>query len=440
MDRPKTHREMADFFLPLALTSLIIVISHSAVNAGIARARMPEVSLAAYALAKSFVILIENPMFMVRQTTASLATDKVSLYRLTVFMGIIAIVVTVILALIGFTPLGDLVVQDIIGASGDVAHYAKITIGILCLLPLATYRRNMFHGIAMIFRQTKMVPFSTTIRLIVMAGLVFAIGMLTGIPGAYAAGIAFVTALIVEAVLMYWLIKGNLREMYSAPVSKDSEELSYNNIAKFFFPLFITTTLTTATIFIINAFLARSPASEVLLASFAVGFDLSHLFIGPVGMLHQCVLTFAQKFDSKYIKEFSLGFGVIISILLLIVAYSPMGMWLITNVIGVKGITAHYSLIVIKILTFLPIIRSCREFLWGDLMSKRNTGPIGRSKITGILTIIVILILGAYYGPDNWTITAALAIVLGEIAEILHMVIDARHKAIRRGRVQEESL
>lgn len=71
-----TLREQFTFFFPLALTQFLITASHTVINAGLARLPDPEVSLAAYAVAKSVMQLAQNPSMMVRQLTVSLATNR----------------------------------------------------------------------------------------------------------------------------------------------------------------------------------------------------------------------------------------------------------------------------------------------------------------------------------------------------------------------------
>ena len=59
-------KEQALFYLPLAATAFIIIITHSFFNAGLARLPNPEVLIAAFAVAKSLMHVFQSPVMMIR--------------------------------------------------------------------------------------------------------------------------------------------------------------------------------------------------------------------------------------------------------------------------------------------------------------------------------------------------------------------------------------
>ena len=197
-----SYKEIAAFFLPLSATNLMLVVSHSIVNAGVARTNQPELSLAAYALARSLVRLIENPVFMVRQTVVSLVKDQDSYRRVRRFIYSITTIVTAIIALMAFTPLGYHAFHDIMGATSEIAHQSHLALRILVLMPFAAVTRNLYHGTAILSRKTMLVPKSSALRLLIMTGLIFPLALYTELPGAVSASISFIGAFIIEALMM----------------------------------------------------------------------------------------------------------------------------------------------------------------------------------------------------------------------------------------------
>lgn len=425
MSKPSwsVYSEIARFFIPLSVTSLIIQLSHSVVNAGVARTPDPEIALAAYALAMSFVRLIENPMFMVRQTVVSLVKNQQSLTEVRTFVFRLAALITVVLALSGFTPMGHWLLTRVMGASDSIALQAHIALRVLFLLPFAAAIRNMYHGIAIISRQTVLLPTSTALRLVVMSAVIFILALGTELPGALSASISFVCAFIMEALVMRWRARPLLKQGYFQG-ARTKHNISQGGIGRFFWPLMLTTFVATAFGPLVNAGLARSIRPEVALAGFAVGHALGMLLMAPLGMLHQCTLAFTKLGDRDSYRTTARFVGglVILAVAVLgIISFSPVGEWLLHNVMGLSGSVAEAALAVMQVMTLLPVFLGWREYLWGILMQQRVTTLIGSAKALNLVVVIAVLVVLLVRGWGHPAAAGAWALVLGECTECLYM-------------------
>ena len=417
------YSEIARFFIPLSLTSLIIQLSHSVVNAGVARTPNPEIALAAYALAMSFVRLIENPMFMVRQTVVSLVKNKQSLTEVSTFVFRMAALITLVLALSGFTPLGHWLLTRVMGASNEIAQQAHLALRVLFLLPFAAAIRNMYHGIAIMSRQTVLLPASTALRLIVMSVVIFVLALGTELPGALSASISFVCAFIVEALIMRWRARPLLLQgvFHGA---RTRHNIDQRGIGRFFWPLMLTTFVATAFGPLVNAGLARTVRPEVALAGFAVGHALGMLLMAPLGMLHQCTLAFTKLGDRESYRttgRFVGGLVILAIIVLGTISFSPVGDWLLHNVMGLSGAVAEAALAVMQVMTLLPVFLGWREYLWGILMQQRVTTLIGSAKALNLVVVIAVLVVLLTTGWSHPAAAGAWALVLGEFSECLYI-------------------
>lgn len=424
-----TYKQMAAFFLPLAATSLIMSLSHTVVNAGVARTAQPEIALAAYALARSIVRIIENPMFMVRQTVVSLSKDYQAFVRVKKFMYAMAWGITGLLALMAFTPLGYLGFRHIIGASAEVASQSHLALMALFLLPLTTVWRNVYHGVAIISRQTMMVPQTSMLRLIFMTVIVFTLAYTTELPGALSASIAFVGAFTVEAAVMRWRARPLLEDTRFIPMERSGAALSNRGIAVFFLPLIVTTFIATAFGPMINVGLARSFQPEIALAAYAVGNSFSRLFIAPLTMLHQTTLAFVkidQPETFRITGRFIITFAVLSCLLLGTIAFSPMGTFVLERLIGVSGAVAESARLVLKVMTLMPLALGWREYLWGILMQQKKTRLIGSGKGLNLVVLLVVLVSLLWQGQVNPAAAGAWAMVIGEASECLYMQLNLR--------------
>lgn len=427
-----TYREIAAFFLPLSVTNLMLVTSHSIVNAGVARTAQPELALAAYALARSLVRLIENPVFMVRQTVVSLVKDRDSYLQVRRFIYAITFLVTLIIALLAYTPAGYYAFRNVMGATHDIAVQSHLALKILVLMPFAAVTRNMYHGAAILSRQTMLVPKSSLLRLIVMSALIFALALGTDLPGAVSASIAFIGAFWLEALVMRARAKPLLRREDIFPKSAKIH-LPYGTIAKFFLPLILTTLTATAFGPLIQAGLARSFDPVLALAAFSVGNALGQMFCAPLNMLHQCTLAFTkvgQIATYRKTKEFTMGFALIASGTLAFVSFSPLGTLLVERIIGLSGATAMSALWVMRVKSLLPLVLGWREYLWGIFMQQHMTHLIGRGKVINLVALLAVLavLLGGRIGDP--AAAGAWAMVLGELAECIYMQIRFRQSAV----------
>ncbi len=430
-----TYLGIARFILPLSLTSLLITLSHSIVNAGVARTSDPEVALAAYALAKSLVMLIENPMFMVRQTVASLVKDLPSFIRVRRYIYSMAAGITLILAILGFSPLGYYVLTNIMGASDSLAKQSHLALMVLFLLPISTVCRNLYHGVAIIARQTLLVPLSTTVRLIIMSSVVFILALATDIPGALVASISFVGAFFGEAFIMRWKAKPLLHNPTIFSRVSISEELTNPVISRFFLPLMVTTLVATAFGPLVNTGLTRTASPEITLAAYSVGLGLAQLVLAPLGMLHQSTLAFTsvdQPESYKTTKIFTVGFVLLSMVVLAIFSFTPIGSWILLGLIGVSPQVAEHALMVMGVLTLQPIFIGWREYLWGILMQQNLTGIIGKAKAVNLVVVVGTLVSLLAFPSVHPAAAGGASLVVGELADCIFMQIYYRRTNVYR--------
>ncbi len=70
-----SFRALIRFYLPLALSGLLMTLQQPVIAAALARTANPQEALAAYGLALSVVVLLESPIQMLLATGAALAHD-----------------------------------------------------------------------------------------------------------------------------------------------------------------------------------------------------------------------------------------------------------------------------------------------------------------------------------------------------------------------------
>src|SRR3989304_6809171 len=111
-----SQRRLLLLWLPLAASWLLMALEVPYINAALARLSQAELMIAAFGLAASLSITIESPVISLLATSTALARSRQNYLMLRGFTLHLIIATTVLQFLMGWTPLFDLVVKDLMGA------------------------------------------------------------------------------------------------------------------------------------------------------------------------------------------------------------------------------------------------------------------------------------------------------------------------------------
>ncbi|HEY7744776.1 MAG TPA: hypothetical protein VIA07_00455, partial [Desulfuromonadales bacterium] len=162
--RPLGMKEIALFFFPLLLNVQMMSVSHSIINAGLARQSDFVVALAAFSVAMVLHLFVASPSYQNHTVTIAMVRGRRSLRGTILFVLLVATWVSIMLGLVAFTPLGEFILGRILGVHGEIAEQARAVLGILVFLPFLTGFRGLFQGLVMQARHTGLVSLATTVR------------------------------------------------------------------------------------------------------------------------------------------------------------------------------------------------------------------------------------------------------------------------------------
>lgn len=424
------YYDMLVFFLPLAITPFFISFMHSLVNASMARLPYPELSIAIFSVVRSTSNTIRAPTRMIMQTYIAMAKDQKSFYLVTKFIWLISTLIFIILFSFGFTPLGEIFLRNIIGLEDlEAIKFAYIGFRITCFLPILETIRNANRGLAISNGITKIIPIGTTIRLVVILFFLIISVKTQYFLGVTAASLAWtlgigIEGLVVLACIIYYFSSPLKASIQSSKVT--IKNIGTKNILKFFVPLAIMAILLQFLIPIIQSGITRSPGNKTInLATFGVTYELMRVFTDPLRNLHQCSLVFVKNNKDSWfiVKRFCLYSGFIITTIMLVIAITPIGYWILSYLIGVSKDIANTGRIVFFVFSFLPLIRSIKEAHWGLLMENQNTKLIGIAKTINVLVVFVFLLISNISLLSkiefSFAVVAAISYTAGELIETI---------------------
>lgn len=428
---------VARFYMPLSMSSFLIMIAHNVVNAGIARGANPEVGLAAFRMAKSLTLMIENPVFMVRQTTVSLVTGTRSFKLVSRLFMTITLFLALFLGVFAVPGCGDYVFAQLFGASQETAFNARLAMCVLFILPLVSCNRNLFHGVALLTHQPKLVPFATGVRVVFCFALMMVLARLRGISGALMGAILFVSGLSIESLVTYLSARGLVKDISRFQYAHDADSgLAARDVIVFFMPLMFTSLMHQVTMPAINTRIGFGslPFPEIPMAAFAAGYDFGELLLSPVSMLHQVSMMFSHSEDRvtrTAVKQFCIAWVGLVAGAMAAVSFSPLGMLLLERVIGVSEELSLQAIWVLRILSFVVLVRGWREYLWGICMQRRITRMIGSSRTVGLIATIVLVFVGLRTLDWYPSIVVTGALGVGEIIETALAAISLKRASVR---------
>lgn len=438
LQKQVTLKEQVFFYLPLAATSFIIIITHTFFNAGLARLPNPEVMIAAFAVAKSLMHVFQSPVMMIRQTVTALIDHHKNFRKTLIFLSLVVGCVVFMLGMTAFSGLSRWLFTHVMGLEGQTLDEAVTMLKILFLFPLMVSVRDFFTGISIRFRTVPLITAASVVRVIYVMIFIALIDQMTALPGAILAGLMFIGGVAIEALVMVvgtrifnWTIPRKLAELDRQAQRQEPRPLSYRMIFGFYSPLIVTTVVYNTVMPIVNSGLARSSQPELALSVFAVAWGLGFVVLSPFNMLHQVPLKYIGTVgngNARAVRLFMLLTAVASAAALALISFTGLGYYILRYWIGTSHEISLLAADVLKFMCVSPFLLAAREYYWGILLKRRKTRFIWQGKTISLLVLLLVLLLTLSYTPANAAIIGVVCIISGEAAESLFLLwIFRRH-------------
>jgi len=426
-----TNRRIFLFWGPLALTWLMMAFEQPFLIAFIARLNDAKLNLAAFGIAGSFAMIIEAPVIMLMSASTALVTGRNSYMKLRRFTDLLNLGVTGIQLIILIPPVFRFIVINLMGVPEDIARLAHITL--LIFLPWAAsigYRR-FYQGILIRNNLTRRVTYGTMVRLsvIVVVGLIL---YGAGVKGAYVGAAAMSLAVFTEAIATRLMASRTLKTLLSKEDTENGH-IGLRSITKFYYPLALTSILSLGVHPFVTFFLGRSYMAVESLAVLPVVSSLVFIF-RSLGLSYQEVniaLIGRQKQNYGLLRNFALYMGIAVTVLVSILAFTPLADLWFVNISGLSKELADLSYLPLKIMILLPALTVLLNFQRSLLLVNGTTGPISAATAVELVTIIAVLLVCVVFLKLPGVVSAAIAFTVGKGMSTLYLV--PRQYAVVKG-------
>lgn len=414
---------MLKFYLPLAATSILMMASHSIVSSGLARTPDAAAALAAFAVAQSLAVMFESPCYTIQRMCVALFKDKGSYNAVKQASLIVWACLTVIMLAIAFTPLSRIIFLNILRVPTELYPDAMRSFRVFMVLPAFSAFRSFYQGLLIVQKRTAQLTTNMLFRLGVMLLLATVLPRLS-LTGGSVGALILAAGIGTEGLMAYITGRNAGKEL---PESSGNV-LTTRQAMVFFLPLVLASITNTFIRPVINAGLARTVDPSLALASYQVAWSFSYIFAAVAFNIHQLVIVFAREAEYRMaVFKFSMLMGTLGTLLLFIVAVTPLGTLALTRIIGVTPELAAQALRAITLLSLMPILTCISEYCAGLLIIAGQTKYLTAGKVVNVVTILATSLLTVKFAPQLGALLAGICMVSGIAMESLFVAFHTRN-------------
>ena len=201
-DRPLSTRAMLDFYIPLSLTQLLVLVAGPIGSAAMSRMPLALESLAAWPVVNGVSFLMRGFGGAYNEVVVTLVEEKRSSPGLRRFAVGLAVAATAALAVLTIPPLSTAVFAGLLGLADPLPDMVRRSLFLLLPMPAMAVVQSYFQGVILHSRRTRSVTESVGMFLALVIAILVG-GVLWGaVTGIYLALGAFVAG---ELLRTFWL-------------------------------------------------------------------------------------------------------------------------------------------------------------------------------------------------------------------------------------------
>jgi Na+-driven multidrug efflux pump len=416
-----TVRQMLVLWVPLAASIVMMVLEPSIINIGLGRTADAELALAAYGVAFSLALVVEAPIIMLLDASVARSTSRAVFFLVRRFALGLGLIVTAIGLIVSFTPLYNLIVEDLMNIPSDVATIARPTMQILSFWPLPIAWRRAHQGVLIRANRTAIITVATGVRLLTLSGGLYGGLLLAPDKGAIVAGLAMVLSVTTEAGLITWATRSALRiPPFSAETPASNEPvLEQRELWRFYRPLAVTSILRQLARPMLNAGIAVAVMPRASLAAWPVAWGLVILIAGPAWSLQQLTTALvADRYAYRRLRNFSLSLSAIMALILGIVAFAPLYGLVMGGIYNLSPALQEIARPAVQLMVVYPLLMGAQSLLRGALIRGGCTAAVRTAMAINVLTVGATLAVGAVFLSPTGVVLAAVATLVGSVAEL----------------------
>jgi hypothetical protein len=421
-----TARTVILFWLPLAATWFMMALEGPYIAAIVAR--MPEAArgLAAFGVAVSLAWLIESPIMMLLSASAALVRDRASYFALRRFAHLLNALVTLGMILLAVPAIFDVVAERLIGLPHDIARLTHVATTAMILWPASIGYRRFYQGILVRHHLTRRIAYGTIVRLVSMSVMAALLAFVFHLPGALVGALALVSGVLCEVFASRWMARHIVRSIVDDDAVAEGTLLRQRDIARFYFPLALTSILSMALGPLVTFGLGRGRFPIESLAVWPVVNSMLFLFRSG-GVAFQEV-GIALNNDRQVGRTAAL-LGALASLALALVALTPLEIVWFERFSGLSHALAAFAVWPVRILLLYPALEYIVSFQRARWILEHRTRVVSIATVVeaALLAATLLVTLGGFHLIG--VIGGAIALLAGRVGASAYLFACSRAEA-----------
>ena len=412
------------FWIPLALTWLMMALEGPIVASVIARLQEAKLNLAAYGVALSVAFISEGPIIMLVSTATALVRSYSSYKKLLRFALVLNGLITVLLAILMIPGVFSFLADEVVGLPEEVSRLAYWSTVLFLPWPAAIGMRRFYQGILIRHNRTRFVTYGTITRLGSLSAAAFVLSWWGDLPGACVGSLSLSVGVVCEAVASRIMAHGVLMQLKAGSADESPGTLTYREITSFYTPLALTSLLFLSAHSIVTFFVARGQMAVESLAVLPVIGALMFVF-RSFGLSYQetVIALIGDRFEKFLpIRNFALLLIFAVFCFLGLVVFTDLVRLWYQDVCGLSPDLTLFALSPTKMLIVLPALEVVMSFQRGLMVAGLTTKPVTVAALVEIAIIILTLNLTIHSFNMVGAMAAALALVAGRAFAVLFLL------------------
>lgn len=408
------------FWVPLAFSWLLMTFEGPWIQAVISRKADPELQLAAFGLVMSLSVTIEAPVIMFLAVGSALARHKQAYRLLWRYTMAINVFVTIVAALMAFTPLLDLYLGGLLGIPQPIIDATRPGMVIMIFWSGFIGYRRFHQGILIRNDRTRSISIGTVIRIVVSAGIAFGLGVASDLPGAVIGAWSLIAAVLTEMIYVHIIMRPDIEQLEKIKPD-DVANLTYRRVMRFHLPLALTSLLTLLVRPVIESGLASAPNAEQALAAFPIIFSLALLMRSGGLAWQEVVISLHEREGApQALSRFTWLLGLSLTGLMALLAFTPLIQGYLGVVLNVPASLHELIILGTGLAVLIPLFTTLQSYLRARLMLMDTTSPIYQGMLLSFGCTALIVFAGVALALPGIAV-ASIALTGGLALELLFL-------------------
>lgn len=205
-------------------------------------------------------------------------------------------------------------------------------------------------------------------------------------------------------------------------------EISTGLILRTWYPLALSWMVMSMEGVVSSAFLARMPQPEINLAAYGgVSFAIAFVLSSPISMMLSASTALSRTYQAyARLRRFMMWLGLALTVLYLIVAFSPIYYWVAEVLIGAPPEIIEPGRLGLMILLPFPWLVGFRRLQQGVMIRFGQSGGVTACTVSRLLTESVLMLIGFLDGRLPGVVVATGAQTAGMIMETIYASLRVR--------------